>query len=257
MSLFYDIGGYMNIIDQLNNLGLNGRQARVYLSILQLGPASAIEIAKHSGFKHPTVYDVLDVLKERRLVTESTINGRKVFAPEDPASLLQMEEERRMMLESILPDLRDLYLGGTHRTRIHFYEGRAGVMAIRAELLNVRSKEYFYFGSVQEMLKLSSPEEEEEFVKERMRRGIWSWSIRNRMREVPFEYMKPGEHNFRHVRYFPRPMSDSVSGLYIYDDKIAIGSALKENYSIIIESRELFTLMKALWQCIWDIAEEP
>ena len=51
MSFFYDIGGvFMNIIDQLNRLGLNGRQARVYLAILQLGPASAIEIAKFTGF---------------------------------------------------------------------------------------------------------------------------------------------------------------------------------------------------------------
>ena len=248
----------MNIIDQLNNLGLNGRQARVYLSILQLGPASAIEIAKHSGFKHPTVYDVLDVLKERRLVTESTINGRKVFAPEDPSSLLQMEEERRIMLESILPDLRDLYLGGTHRTRIHFYEGRAGVMAIRTELLNVRSKEYFYFGAVREMLKLSTPECEAEYVRQRIRRGIWSWSIRNRAREMPEEeYMRPGEKNLRHVRYFPRAISDNISGLYLFDRTVAIASGLKENYTVFLESEELFILMKSLWQCMWEISEEP
>ena len=69
--------------------------------------------------------------------------------------------------------------------------------------------------------------------------------------------MQPGEANLRNVRYFPRPMSDSVSGFYIYDDKIMVSSALKENYTVIIESRELFTLMKALWQCIWEISEEP
>ena len=43
----------------------------------------------------------------------------------------------------------------------------------------------------------------------------------------------------------------------IYDEKIAICSALKENYTIIIESRELFILMQTLWQYIWDISEEP
>ena len=237
----------MNIVDQLTRLGLNGRQARVYLAMLQLGPASAIEIAKHTKFKHPTVYDVLDVLEERGLITESLVNGRKMFAP----------EERKSALESVLPDLQDLYLGGTHRTRIHFYEGRAGVLAVRSELLNVKSKEYFYFGAVQEMMRLSSPEEEAAYTQERIRRGIRSWSIRNREREVAFDYMQPGEANLRNVRYFPRPMSDSVSGLYIYDDKIMVSSALKENYTVIIESRELFTLMKALWQCIWEISEEP
>ncbi len=247
----------MSIVDQLTRLGLNGRQARVYLAMLQLGPASAIEIAKYTKFKHPTVYDVLDVLEERGLITESLVNGRKVFAPEDPSAFLRIEEERKSALESVLPDLRDLYLGGTHRTRIHFYEGRAGVLAVRSELLNVKSKEYFYFGAVQEMMRLSSPEEELAYTRERVRRGIRSWSIRNREREVALDYMQPGEANLRNVRYFPRPMSDSISGLYIYDDKIMVSSALKENYTVIIESRELFTLMKALWQCIWEISEEP
>ena len=40
----------MNIIDQLETLGLNGRQAKVYLALLQLGSASVIEIAKATRF---------------------------------------------------------------------------------------------------------------------------------------------------------------------------------------------------------------
>ena len=53
----------MNFIEQLAELDMNGRQAKVYMALLQLGSASAIELAKHTGFKHPTVYDVLDILK--------------------------------------------------------------------------------------------------------------------------------------------------------------------------------------------------
>ena len=74
----------MNIIDQLEKLGLNGRQAKVYLALLQLGTGTAIDIAKATRFKHPTVYDVLDVLKERALVTETFEGGRKLFSAEDP-----------------------------------------------------------------------------------------------------------------------------------------------------------------------------
>ena len=44
-------------------------------------------------------------------------------------------------------------------------QGRAeGGEALRAALLNVRAKEYFYFGAVQEMLKLSTPEREGEKI---------------------------------------------------------------------------------------------
>ena len=66
----------MSCLEQLTRLGLNGRQANVYIALLQLGTASAIEIAKATRYKHPTVYDVLDVLKERRLVAESFSGGR-------------------------------------------------------------------------------------------------------------------------------------------------------------------------------------
>lgn len=246
-----------NIIDQLNLLGLNGRQARVYLALLQLGSATAIEIAKYTKYKHPTVYDVLDLLKEKRLITETLSGGRKVFTAEDPEMFSLIQQERQRTLDTLLPNLKELYLGGNHRTRIHCFDGGEGVTVLRSELLNVKSRKYYYFGSMKEIFKLSTQEEEQAYVRERLKRGIWSYSIRDRSKEVDLNYMGPGEEYLRRVRYLPKPISDNISGLYLYDDKIAISSALKENYFIIIESRELFILMQALWQYIWEIAEEP
>lgn len=256
MSIFYDITP-MNIIEQLNALGLNGRQAKVYLTLLQLGSATAIEIAKAARYKHPTVYDVLDVLKEKRLISESFSNGRKIFSAEDPEMFQQLQEERQRTLDAVLPGLKELYLGGNTRTRIHCYDGEDGTAIIRKELLNVKSRKYYYFGAIKEMLKITSAAAERAYYDERIRRGIWSYSIRNRSGEVDWDYLQPGENHLRKVRYLPKPVNDNISGLYIYDDKIAIQSALKENYTIIIESRELYTLMMTLWQYIWEISEEP
>ena len=247
----------MNLIEQLERLDLKGRQAKVYLALLQLGSASAIEIAKYTKLKHPTVYDVLDLLREKQLVCETLSGRRRLFSPENPARLAEIENRRKEALDAGLPDLHALSRGGEKRPRVHYYEGAEGGEALRAALLDVRSKEYFYFGAVQEMLKLSSPEREAEYVRQRIRRGIWSWSIRNRAREVAEEYMLPGERNLRHVRYFPRAISDNISGLYLFDETVAVASGLKENYTIFIESGELFILMKSLWQCMWEISEEP
>ncbi len=247
----------MNLIEQLERLDLKGRQAKVYLALLQLGSASAIEIAKYTKLKHPTVYDVLDLLREKQLVCETLSGRRRLFSPENPARLAEIENRRKEALDAVLPDLHALYRGGEKRPRVHYYEGAEGGEVLQAALLDVRSKEYFYFGAVQEMLKLSSPEREAEYVRQRIRRGIWSWSIRNRAREVAEEYMLPGERNLRHVRYFPRAISDNISGLYLFDETVAVASGLKENYTIFIESGELFILMKSLWQCMWEISEEP
>lgn len=248
----------MNLMEQLERLDLKGRQAKVYLALLQLGSASAIEIAKYTKLKHPTVYDVLDLLREKLLVCETVSGRRRLFSPEDPARLAEIENRRKEALDAVLPDLYALYRGGEKRPRVHYYEGAEGGEALRSALLNVKAKEYFYFGAVREMLKLSTPECEAEYVRQRIRRGIWSWSIRNRAREMPEEeYMRPGEKNLRHVRYFPRAISDNISGLYLFDRTVAIASGLKENYTVFLESEELFILMKSLWQCMWEISEEP
>lgn len=248
----------MNLMEQLERLDLKGRQAKVYLALLQLGSASAIEIAKYTKLKHPTVYDVLDLLREKQLVCETVSGRRRLFSPEDPARLAEIENRRKEALDAVLPDLYALYRGGEKRPRVHYYEGGEGGEALRSALLNVKAKEYFYFGAVREMLKLSTPECEAEYVRQRIRRGIWSWSIRNRAREMPEEeYMRPGEKNLRHVRYFPRAISDNISGLYLFDRTVAIASGLKENYTVFLESEELFILMKSLWQCMWEISEEP
>ena len=248
----------MNLMEQLERLDLKGRQAKVYLALLQLGSASAIEIAKYTKLKHPTVYDVLDLLREKQLVCETVSGRRRLFSPEDPARLAEIENRRKEALDAVLPDLYALYRGGEKRPRVHYYEGAEGGEALRSALLNVKAKEYFYFGAVREMLKLSTPECEAEYVRQRIRRGIWSWSIRNRAREMPEEeYMRPGEKNLRHVRYFPRAISDNISTLYLFYRTVAIASGLKENYTVFLESEELFILMKSLWQCMWEISEEP
>lgn len=245
----------MNIISQLETLGLNGRQAKVYLALLQMGSAGAIEIAKFTRFKHPTVYDVLDALKEKRLITESLVGGRKLFSAEDPARLKLIENERQRTLDALFPDLQALYQNGTSRPRVRVYTGNEGLKIVDNELLEVKSKEYFYFGGVREMLQNSSEEHLTGYYRKRLERGIWSNAIRIRGPEPELEYMQSGERHLRRVRYLPRPIFDNVAGLYIYDHNVAVISALKESYAMIIESRELSVLLKNIWQCIWEISE--
>lgn len=248
----------MNIIAQMEKLGLNGRQAKVYLALLQLGSGTAIDIAKSTRLKHPTVYDVLDVLKERALVSETYEGGKKRFSAENPDRLRIAEEERNRTLDELLPDLQALYRGGEKRPRVRVYVGKEGVDTVDEELLSVKSREYFYFGGVREMVQYSSEEHLTNYYRKRIERGIHSNAIRIRGCEAErLDYMQPGERHLRRVRYLPKPILENAAGLYLYEGRVAVVSALKENYAMIIESNELFLLLKTIWNCMWEIAEEP
>lgn len=54
----------MTINKSLEQLGLVGKKADVYLASLELGSASVIEIAKKAGVKRTTCYDILFELEK-------------------------------------------------------------------------------------------------------------------------------------------------------------------------------------------------
>ncbi len=246
----------MDILNQLERLGFNRRQATVYLALLQLGPSGAIAIAKYTRLQHPTVYDALGTLKARGLVTESTSKRHKVFCAESPEILANEERMRSSILADALPGLFELYHSSPSRPRVHFYNWQEGIRVIYDALLKVKSKEYFYFGSMTEFFRQHSMEAEFDFVHERIKHGIRSYAIREAATETPHEWMKPGENNLREVRYFSKSICPNLAAVYIYDQSIAIASSAKENYCAIIESPAFHDFMKNIWDAVWQISQE-
>ena len=57
-----------HLISQLVKVGLNEKESRVYLALLELGSGTAYAVAKKAGIKRPTAYIVLDELRKRGLV---------------------------------------------------------------------------------------------------------------------------------------------------------------------------------------------
>ena len=55
----------MDIQEALRNFGLNDKEARVYVALLELGQTTAYAIAERSGLKRPTVYVILDDLRQK------------------------------------------------------------------------------------------------------------------------------------------------------------------------------------------------
>ncbi len=246
----------MTILEQLKELGIEGKRAKIYLSLLQTGAASASEIAKSTKLKRPTVYDLLDDLIENKLVSMSFSGNMKIFSAEDPASIISELKEKLAKAETLVPGLQALYSQSPRKPRIRYYEGIDGIKTVCEDILNVKSGEYHYFGSLHEMFQTTGREYQNYYVEKRISRRIWSNAIRIREKEVDDEFMKSSPKNLRRVRFFPYPINDDIITLFIYDDKIALHSGLKENYAMIIESSELSNLMRTIWKCVWAVAKE-
>lgn len=242
------------IYSPLEELGLNLRQIKVYLALLKLGEGSAIHVARDTGLKHPTVYDVLEILKTRMLVSEKNQNGRRVFVAESPHNLHYAEDRRREALDRVLPSLLSLYSEGGRRPEVRCFVGQEATETVSNILLNCESREYFYFGQVSEMLKRHSYDYEREYLKKRLERGIRSNAIRVRESDVEPDFMQGSEQNLRRVRYITLLESVSIPELYLVDRRVLIHAQVNADFALVIDSPELFVLLKQLWDIAWLFA---
>jgi HTH-type transcriptional regulator, sugar sensing transcriptional regulator len=245
------------IENTLKELGFSDKKNALYLAILQTGSASAAELAAVAGIKRTTAYDILDELYKENLVTVTFSGKKRLFTAEHPDHVKLLIENKLQAVKKSMPLLYELFNNNIgERPKIRFYEGVSGIKKVHNELLNIKSKEYFYIGSISSMINTLGKEHLDNFVKQRIRKGIWANAIRARNQEVNSSLLDAGKQNLRRVRYLPTLPSENLSNLLLFDNKVGVCSSTGENYAIIIESQDLHKTLKVIWDCLWNYASE-
>ncbi len=92
--------------ETLMEVGFSKNEAKVYISLLETGPASATKIAEVSGIHRVNVYDSIEKLKDRGLVGFLHKNGKRVFQASAPEALLNIPKNMDIKIKNILPELQ-------------------------------------------------------------------------------------------------------------------------------------------------------
>jgi len=82
------------MINELKKLGFTNNEINVYSAILDLGQSSTGPIIKKTGLHRNIVYDVLDTLVKRKLLSESIKSGKKYFKIKNPQILILKAQEQ-------------------------------------------------------------------------------------------------------------------------------------------------------------------
>ena len=100
--------------EDLNHLGLTDGEAKVYLSLLKLGSAKVGSIVRDSTISYSKVYDVLQRLSMKGLVSQIVIENIKRFNAVEPYRLHEYikrkEEElntQKGIIDKIIPQLAE------------------------------------------------------------------------------------------------------------------------------------------------------
>ncbi len=136
-----------NVEKTLEQAGLDIKEARVYLTLLKLGPTAIRKIAEKAGINRGTTYESLKKLQKIGLVSYFHQGKNQHFVAEDPKGLsrlfsakkaeMKMAEEN---LPAVLKSLSSLSKTTSNRPVIKFYEDFSGIRTILEDVLNSASK---------------------------------------------------------------------------------------------------------------------
>ena len=77
-------------MEELKSAGLTDNESKIYLALIDLGPSLAGQISRKTGMYRRSVYDTIEMLIEKGLVSYILQNNRKIFQAANPERLLQI-----------------------------------------------------------------------------------------------------------------------------------------------------------------------
>jgi len=137
---------------QLEQFGLNEKEARVYLAALQLGASSVQNIAQAANIHRVSTYDILESLKDKGYVQESTEGTRRIIIPADPESMMESIRRKERIFADLMPELKALQGKKTGKPRVRYFEGREQVWQAFLDFLSSETATLRIYGSAEQGL---------------------------------------------------------------------------------------------------------
>ena len=92
-------------ITKIEELGLRHNEALIYIALLEIGETTTGAIVKKTSLHRVLIYDALESLIKKGLVTFVIKENRKYFQATDPNRLLDFLREKEEIAKSLLPEL--------------------------------------------------------------------------------------------------------------------------------------------------------
>lgn len=238
--------------DQLTQIGLDPKDARFYLAVLERGRPSVAEAAEAAGVSRTNAYDIAKRLAHRGLVSfaENRHSGSVLMA-NDPQRLIDEWHQRRRLLDAVVPQLQAMHDKAGVRPRVRYFEGREGIRSALFETLNWPSPLRGIL-SMADLLSVPGSDAMEEYIEARRQRQLWLHVVRSREKESDFGWPTDPE-RCRVARYAP-PGRVFTMTMILSGDSVALMSSRRESFGLIIDSPEFAALQGNLFDILWEVS---
>ncbi|MGD9592172.1 MAG: TrmB family transcriptional regulator [Candidatus Berkiella sp.] len=243
-----------NLALKLCELGLGDKEALLYCSAIKLGPATAQNLSLESGIKRATVYSCLNALIEKGLFHIEIKGTRKLYVPEAPNKLEMLLEQKKQLLQEMMPQLMNSYMNCQSTTNaIKIYHGISKIKLLYDHMLDslAQGDEYLVISDQQKWLNLD-PLYFENFMLKRAAKNLDIKVILQDNEQSRAFKLKEEKYNEK-IKFLPKNINLNTN-MVILPSKVIIIQTIEPLLAILIENMNVAQMNKVLFHTIWELS---
>jgi len=246
--------------DIIEKIGLTSGETKVYLALLDLGESSVGAILKESKVSHSKVYDILERLSDKGLVTILRKNNVQYFLANNPKSLNEFLDskkreidEKKKELAKVMPLLQTKLQFSGIKDEVTIYEGKQGVIRFTESILKtLRKGETFYLVGTPTSSYDVMGEYFTWWQNKRVKKGIKARMLFNEEARKRGEVRKKLPHT--KIKFIPNDLAPA-SLTEFFGDYFAIMVLIGKPIVFVVKNKILVESYKKQFEYLWKMAK--
>ena len=248
------INSTLQFLQTLKEIGLTANEANVYISLHAIGQNPASTLAKKAALNRSSCYTILNSLIQKGFIQQTIKSNITYFTATDPKHVIQHLKTKKTKIDENIENLgnfithfKSLHSKSSKKPKVVFFEGCQGIKNSIEDSLT-STEEIRIYSSIKELKKIL-PNYFPKHYKTRTEKGVLIKAIFPACKESYRNKLRDKYEN-RETRLIP-PELDFHLDIMIYDNKVVITS-LKEQFGLLIESEEMATAQKKIYDLVWE-----
>lgn len=232
-------------------LGFALNEAKVYLALIKLGSGAVSDITKESGVHRVNVYEILDKLRNKGLVSSLKKGAKVVYSVGDPNNILRFVQQKEDIAKNLVPELTGLYNIKKQQEDVFYFTGPDGVITAYNMMLDEKAPVIYGMGGrgfVRKLLK----HRHERFDAERIAQGI-------RVKALYYESARAEKEKMKEKLWENRYLPDTFKSPAMVDiagNVVVILIATDVLRAIVIKNKEVAQAYKNYFEFMWKFAKK-
>lgn len=244
----------------LVDFGLNDKEISIYISLLQAGPSTIMDLSRKTGIKRSTTHNNVEELIKKGLVSQTNYGERRMVIAEDPEKLKFLLEQRKwdvQKLEKVMPDLVSTIYEMVPQAKtnskvdVKYYEGERGFKEVCQRSISQSTKEVLFISNKEEWRRVYTEEYGKEYyIPARLKKKLFLKELTTDSKTAR-DFKGEDKKLFRETRILPETYQFKPT-IIICDTEVSIMLSSEPYTAIVIEDVEVANAFRMMFNFMWE-----